>query len=418
MEKVKGKKANIGHNKNLFYFLLALVLLRPSLNIIGQQEIQLHSSLPSFNINAVIGGLVFFIGLVFLIRNIKVIKSTPLFWPILIFIGFCFSSIFYSINNPESTREFIRIATIFLLYFLTYKLIREERDWNLLLKFILISYVFPGIIAFGQFALGMGLPDEFGGFNRVYGTFAHPNPFAFYTFFILGIAIALILSQKKEVITKLDKKKLWLLASPLVFLLFATYTRSALACLIIFVFVLGVLKYRRILIGGAILFLVVYFLSSVFQQRLWELFTLDPYGSIVWRLRLWEQMMPISLWQPWFGYGIGTFDSLVEYYRGFQWGSLEAHNDYLKIFVENGIAGLLSYLSLIIGLLFYLFKIFKKSIEREKTLALSILIISISLFIISFFDNILRTTALQWNFWILLGGWLKISSSKSYIEEK
>ncbi len=68
--------------------------------------------------------------------------------------------------------------------------------------------------------------------------------------------------------------------------------------------------------------------------------------------------MPISLWQPWFGYGIGTFNSLVEFYRGFEWGSLEAHNDYLKIFVENGIAGLVSYISLILGLLFYLFRIF------------------------------------------------------------
>jgi len=399
-------------NKNLFYFLLALVLLRPSLNIIGHQEITIHSSLPSFNINAIIGGLVFLVVLTFFLLNVREIKSTPLFGLILIFIGLSVLSVFYSINSSESMREAVRIITIFLLYFLTYNLIQDEKDWNLLLKFILISYIFPGLVAFGQFALGMGLPDEFGGFNRVYGTFDHPNPFAFYTFFILGIIIALILSQKKEVAFKLNKRKLWILASPLIFLLFATYTRSALACLIIFVLVLGLLKYRRILLGGLVLFLITYFLSSVFQERLWELFTLDPYGSIVWRLRLWEQMMPISLWQPWFGYGAGTFNSLVEYYRGFQWGSLEAHNDYLKIFVENGIIGLLSYISIILGLLFYLFRIFKKSIEDNKTLALSILIISISLFIISFFDNILRTTALQWNFWILLGGWLKISKLK------
>ena len=399
-------------NKNLFYFLLALVLLRPSLNIIGHQEITIHSSLPSFNINAIIGGLTFLVVLTFFFLNIREIKLTPLFGLILVFIGLSVLSVFYSINSSESIREAVRIITIFLLYFLAYNLIQDEKDWNLLLKFILISYIFPGLVAFGQFALGMGLPDEFGGFNRVYGTFDHPNPFAFYTFFILGIIIALILSQKKEVAFKLNKRKLWILASPLIFLLFATYTRSALACLIIFVLVLGLLKYRRILLGGLVLFLITYFLSSVFQERLWELFTLDPYGSIVWRLRLWEQMMPISLWQPWFGYGAGTFNSLVEYYRGFQWGSLEAHNDYLKIFVENGIIGLLSYISIILGLLFYLFRIIKKSIEDNKTLALSILIISISLFIISFFDNILRTTALQWNFWILLGGWLKISKLK------
>lgn len=409
------KKVKKNNQKKLFYFLLGLVLLRPSLNIIGHQEIQLYESLPSFNINALVGGAVFLITLLFFVCNIWKIREIPLFWPIFIFVALSFSSLFYSIDGSESIREFVRIATIFLLYFFAYKLIQNEKDWNLLLKFILISYIFPGIIAFIQLVSGKGLPDEFGGFNRVYGTFEHPNPFAFYTFFVLGLIIALILSQKKEIVAKLDKKKLWIMASPLIFLLFATYTRSAMACLLIFLFVLGILKYKKILLGTLFVFLSAYFLSDVFQQRLLEMFTLDPYGSIVWRLRLWKDLIPISLWHPWFGYGTGTFNGLVEFYRGFDWGSLEAHNDYLKIFVENGIVGLLSYLFLILSLLFYLFKIFKKTVEENKTLALSILVITISLFIISFFDNILRTTALQWNFWILLGGWLKIASFKKEI---
>jgi len=138
--------------------------------------------------------------------------------------------------------------------------------------------------------------------------------------------------------------------------------------------------------------------------------TLDPYGSIIWRFRLWRDIIPISLWQPWFGYGAGTFTKIVEFYRGFRWGSLDAHNDYLKIFMENGLAGLVAYGWLILGLFSYLFKIFKKSIDQDKVLTLGILAISLSLFMIASVDNVLRGTALQWNFWILIAGWFKLKA--------
>ena len=111
------KKVNIKLNKNLFYFLLGLVLIRPSLDILNQVEFQIYYNLPVINPNAIIGGLVFFILSIFFFINIKKIYSTPLFYPIILFISLCFLSIFYSIDSTASIREFIRIFTIFLLYF-------------------------------------------------------------------------------------------------------------------------------------------------------------------------------------------------------------------------------------------------------------------------------------------------------------
>ncbi len=403
--------------KNLFYFILALVLLRPSLDIFSQKEFKIHSSLPYLNLNIIIGGLIFLICLIFILKNFKSIRLIPLFYPIVFFSGLLLISIFYSMDALISIKEFIRLASIFLLYFLAYKLIKDRKDWIVLLKIILISYILPGIFALIQLIGGFGLPDDFGGFNRIYGTFAHPNLFAFYTFFILGIVISLLLSlsetkDNNAVLWKNFNFHIWIAAGFLVLLLFTTYSRSALACLFIFILFFGVLKYRKLLLAGLFLFLIAYFFSDIFQQRLWELITLDPYGSVVWRFRLWQDIIPASLWQPWFGYGLGTFSKLVEFYRGFELGSLEAHNDYLKIFVENGILGLIAYFWLIIALLLKLFKIFRKSIGQEKVLGLGILVICLSLFIASFFDNILRTTALQWNFWILLAGWIKINIKK------
>lgn len=399
--------------KKFFYFILALVLLRPSLDIFSQKEFLIHSALPYLNFNILFGGLVFLICLIPFLKRIKLFSSTPLFYPISFFLGLGLISVFYSLDALTSIKEFVRLASIFLLYFLAYQFIKNRKDWLLLLKVVLVSYLLPGFFALIQLIGGFGLPDDFGGFNRIYGTFAHPNLFAFYSFFILGLSLALLIASliKKENESALWEKSewhIWLMAIFSLILLFATYSRSALACLLIFILFLGILKYRKLLLAGLFLFLIAYFFSDVFQQRLWELFTLDPYGSVVWRFRLWQDIIPASLWQPWFGYGLGSFTKLVEFYRGFKWGSLEAHNDYLKIFVENGILGLTAYFWLIIALLYKLFKIFREKLNQDKILGLGILVICLSLFIASFFDNILRTTALQWNLWILLAAWLKV----------
>ena len=230
-----------------------------------------------------------------------------------------------------------------------------------------------------------------------------------FTFFILGLTLSILLNSLNNKPLIFNKKILIIFIGISTFLLFFTYTRSALACLVFFILIFGFLKYRKMLLIGALLFLTTYFLSDIFRERIWDLISLDPYGSIVWRFRLWMDVLPLSLWQPWLGYGLGAFEKLIEFYRGFSLGSLEAHNDYLKIFVENGILGLTTYFWLIIALLFKLFKILRKNINQEKIFSLGILVICISLFMASFFDNILRTTALQWNLWILLGSWFKIN---------
>ncbi len=395
------KKVN---TKSALNFLLILVLIRPSLDILNRYEI-----IPFFNFSTLIGGLVFLIAAFLLLRNIKKTYTIPLFYPILIFLILGFVSIFYSVSYSDSVRELIRLTSIFVLYFLAYRLVESKEDFYLLLKAILFSYIIPALVALIQLIGGWGLPDDFGGFLRIYGTFAHPNLFAFYTFFVLALTLSLLLAKKEEVRSWISKNPYFLPVIGITLLLVFTYTRSALACFFIFILFFGIFKYRKLLIFGSVFLILLYFSSEIFRERLLELFSLDPYGSIVWRFRLWKDMLPMFLWQPLFGHGLGTFTYLVEFYRGFQFGSLDPHNDYLKILVENGIAGLISFLSIVTGLLFYLWKIFKKSLNKEKILGLGFLVIVLSLLIAGSFDNILRTTALQWNLWILLGGWLKIN---------
>ncbi len=410
LEQVK-ERLKKSQKRPLFYFLLGLILIRPSLDFFSQFEFQLHSTLPYLNFNALLGGIVFVIGSIFLISNLKKTLKTPLFWPISAFLLIALTSIFYSYNPFISAQEFIRIASIFLLYFMAYRLTIDKKDWLLIVGFILASYLVPALFAFAQQIFGLGMPDQFGGFQRIFGTFAHPNLFAFYSFFILGLAISFFLSlagPKSEPIANWNKNLILAFVLTSGGLLFFTYTRSAYAAFLIFILIIGLVRYRKLLLISALVFLLAYFLSEVFQERFWQLLSLDPYGSIVWRFRLWQDILPIALWQPWFGYGLGVFNDLTEYFRGYTFGSLDAHNDYLKILTENGLIGLAAYLWIILTAFYYLLKICFNS-KISKTIGIGILAIMVSLFAASSFDNILRTTALQWNFWILIASWLNLN---------
>ncbi|MFH1367313.1 MAG: O-antigen ligase family protein [Patescibacteria group bacterium] len=406
------EKVNTKITQKFLYFLAFLAVIRPSFDILSQYEFRLRPDLPAVNINIVLGGLIFLIGIIFVLKNLRQIFKNPLVYPILLFLGLSFLSIFYSIDATESAKELIRLSSIFLLYFISYGLIQDEKDFNFLVKAIFISYLVPAAFAIFQFLSHQGLPDDFGGFNRIYSTFAHPNPFAFYTFFVLAIAFSFFLVKREETNSWIkDNPYLWLIFALALFLL-ATYTRTALASLLIFIVIFGIFKYKKVLMAGVIFFILAYLLSDILRQRIWELAALDPYGSVVWRLRLWKDMFSVALWHPWLGYGLGAFEKLTEFYRGFKLGSLEAHNDFLKIFVENGLIGLASYFLLLFWAMTRLFKTFRKALFDKKILALGILSVFAVLSLISFFDNVLRVTALQWNLWILVGAWLKINKPR------
>ena len=400
MKQVKDK------DQHIFYFILALIFLRPSLDILTNWQFEIHPSLPEINVNLLIGGLVFVLAFACLLSKYRQTIATPLFIFIIIFLALAAAAVFYAADGLIASKEFVRLATIFLLYFLAFEVIKNKEQFFLLLKVILASYVIPAAAALVQLAFGYGLADDFGGFQRVFGTFAHPNPFAFYTFLIAALLILLVLS--KDLLAKEKRAWYWLAAAIVVFLLLATYSRSALFTLLLFIFFFGILKYRKLLIIGMVVFFAGYLLFPAFQERFWQLLNLDPYGSVVWRFRLWKDMLPVAMWHPWLGHGLGSFTEITEFYRGYQFGSLDAHNDYLKIFMENGILGLASYLALACALLWKLWQAFIKAAKQYKTLALGILIIVLSLYGVSLFDNVLRATALQWNLWILLGAWLKL----------
>jgi O-antigen ligase len=128
-------------------------------------------------------------------------------------------------------------------------------------------------------------------------------------------------------------------------------------------------------------------------------------------LNLWKDEAGLIKARPW-GYGAGMAKNTILKARGQEAGSPDPHNDYLRIALEAGFFGLAAFLIFIFSVLKNLFALYKKQIApRLKTLSFVIFLLIGGFYIISFGDNILANTALQWAMWAMLGGLFAIKKS-------
>ncbi len=381
--------------------LFFLILLRPTLDIFTNKPI-VSSGQYSLNIASLLAIIVVSFSLLLIIKNFKKLKTIPLKLPIFLFIVLTLSSIFYSISISLSLAEWIRLLSIFFLYVLSFILIKNQVDLKKLIYIIIISVLIPGIMAFYQFftQTGMTIIDEDIS-NRIFGTFAHPNLLAYYLTLPIILIIFLILNKEKYQ----SKNIIFYLFFIFSFvLLLLTYTRGAWIVFLMVVFILGIVKYKKFLAGAILSLFLLYLLIPPLNTRVNNLFEYNPYSSISWRINLLKDSLKYSKEKITTGYGLGTASKVILDKRGEKFGSPDPHNDYLKILLENGILGIMAYLFLIISLFITLIKGYFQSKEFfTKNLFLLFIGISLGLYLMSFADNILRNTALQWSFWILLG---------------
>ncbi len=190
-----------------------------------------------------------------------------------------------------------------------------------------------------------------------------------------------------------------------------TYTRGSWLALLIFVFIIGAVKFKKLLLIFILLSLLSYSLVSTLQERVNDTFNFQNYdSSIVWRYNLYKDSWGIAKEKPILGHGSDTSSTLIEYNRSYRLGSPEPHNDYMKTFMETGIIGLSSLLLLIIGTAHYLYRKYKfSSLKKVKALNFFLLASFIAISLVSFGDNVLNDTALQWSMWFVIASMLSIN---------
>jgi len=388
--------------------LFLIILFRPSLDIFTNNQV-VSVGYTDVNATSVIGILSIILALILIIKNKA--QRPPMFKAWLLFLGISLITILFSIDKAMSIKEIVRLLSIFFFYLSSFYLIKKNKDFVLLVKTIILSAIIPGMLATYQYFTntGLSIPME-NIYNRIYGTFAHPNLFAYYLVIPITLAILIFLIGKKE---KVINIAILLLSMLYIFLLGLTYTRGAWLAFVLIVLIIGILRYRTLLISAVIIFIFSYFFITPINTRIDDLYKARQGNSIEWRKNLWNDALDYVAERPINGYGVGTANKLILEKRGEKIGSSDPHNDYLKITLESGLLGLFGYLLLSATTLFYFIKnYFKIGQEKLKTVNLIVFALLSSLLIMSFADNILRNTALQWALWSLIGGLAGISYQK------
>ena len=136
------------------------------------------------------------------------------------------------------------------------------------------------------------------------------------------------------------------------------------------------------------------------------------------RVELWSVGLEYAAKSPVYGFGIGSFKSLITLDMRETFpdrGVGDWHNQYLQIFIENGIIGLLAFLWFVFEFYRGCIKILKKTEDRTALGAAAGGCAFITGFlIISMFDTTLNSPYVNTSFWCLAGiiiGWLHYENS-------
>jgi O-antigen ligase len=399
----------------LFYFLL---LIRTSLDIFGQYSIKLLPEFSSINIAGLVATLSIIVSLIIIYKSKQSIFSIPL--SLIFILLFCVYILFSGLSNYPiiSINELVRVLSFLIMYFTGYIIIQSRLDCINFIKIVIASSIIPTIVGYIQLFNGAGLYTNPGFENRIAGTFGHPNVLGYFLLIIIALLIYLLF--EKNLLNNTIKYIFIFYGILLTILLIATYTRGAWIGLFVLLIGVGLIKFpkKTIIYTSVMIPMITILLSTYFllQQTIWYeltpiedipiiarmvgLFNGDPSDSIIWRQVMWSDMYNKALTQPLTGFGTGTIETIVEEVRGVSLGSLEVHNDYIKIFVEMGLFGLVTYILFIISILYSLaIRIHSK----QDTFLLIVTFITIAIYLSSIWDNLLRQTAVMWIFFGLLG---------------
>lgn len=313
-------------------------------------------------------------------------------------------SILLSPEKIASMRSFFSILTYFSFFTFAFYLLKSKDDLKGFIKLIIYSSVIPFSFTLMEFIS----PEESitkDGF-RLFGSFSHPNIFAFYLVLIASLCFYAL----KSTLIRFDNRflmhvKVILLAS--LVCLIATKTRSAWIAMAVVFIVYGVMVERRYLLYISIISVLALMIPSV-HERIIDLFSgssidniaEEGLNSLAWREIVWLASLDYILDKPILGHGYDTFSYYSLEFTPLEGASgFDAHNVYVQIAFDMGFLGLLAYLIIFAGMLIRLFKL----IGYDKKGGVVLLGLLLSYLLVGFSDNMLFYLSYNWYFWFLMG---------------
>lgn len=229
------------------------------------------------------------------------------------------------------------------------------------------------------------------------------NAFYIFTFFIsLGLAF-----REKE---KFNRNIFFISSILILFGMLFTYTRIALLSVAFGGFLLAtrlkeIRKYAIILV-----LIIIMFIPSSMVDRAGRNIYEDP--SVIIRLFAWDHAFQLFKQNPIFGIGFDTWKNSYKAFVPVSWLYAEhPHNVFIKLLLELGIIGVISYFTIIFNIIWRYYKRIKESINFD--FHLSIIIATLSVIFSCLTDVFIVKIPITVFFWISLAFMLKIADSKS-----
>ena len=322
--------------------------------------------------------------------------------------GFLIVGIISIITSPipiTSFRSFVSILTYFSIFSFAYSFVKSEKDLAAVMKLIIYASLIPFATSVFQFMFPDSYITSYSGF-RLFGSFSHPNIFAFFLVLVASVSFFCIKSEA-VLFSKRYVRVCYILIPLCAICLIATQTRSAWIAFFAIFLIYGLLYERKYLVVVCCIGVVALFLPFV-QDRIADLASdsqitdtgAEKLNSYAWRKVVWLSSWDFIQNKIWFGHGYDTFSHyfldffILEESKGF-----DAHNAYVQVTFDMGFLGLIAFMVLLFGILI---KFIRHLYIDPKGICLYISFI-FAFMLVCYSDNMLFYLSYCWYLWLFLG---------------
>lgn len=401
--------------------IIALLVIRSALDIFSEQQIP---AIYAVGIDAL---TLAYVGLLLLAR--RPVQTDRFWWFLAGWLGLQSLWVILlpfgalglgSAHIPTALREWVRISSWPMIYLLVMQL-KGRIHPETLMNWIFLSLPLPMLAALMQVFVPSLLPplllpleDPEG--SRIAGTLGHPNTFAVFLVFFVGLTVWKVRHSAHR----------WFWLVLLVLLVFLLTTPKTLVGLAMFGVLMLIIFGSRLslpaLIGGVALFgiVIALFASTEFgQERLASIANtpllnrnIDISRSVLmswydnnsfnWRLAQWTFLLQAWHKSPILGYGLQSSPSLTVL-------NSYAHNDYIRALAEGGVVGFSAFIGFITAIFWRLSHLFRSALpgSAQRDLCLTLIAFLIALLVGMCTENIWSHTTLYFIWWsvVAVAGW-------------
>jgi O-antigen ligase len=285
--------------------------------------------------------ILLYVACIWLIRGMQAerltITDSPLLGPVVAFTGLAGVSIFWSVYMNVSLQGAVNLVSYSVFFVLVLAGVTSRRHVKMLVMLLLGMGLFEGGLGIVQYVwLGEA---------RARGTFFNPNFFATYEVAMCMLALGLLIGLRQGDVRWRERLFLAFAAAITFSAMVMAQSRGAVLAFLMAVTFLGLYRYGK----AALIVLVCLIVSGIIfpnpvKQRFLDVGAYDPYAYT--RFEIWKNSLERITDRP-LGTGLGTYKYSSFQYRFpiehaiVQYGKRaeSAHNEYLQMGVELGIAG-------------------------------------------------------------------------------